>query len=204
MLFNRITIQPKKGKFIVNADKLVVGLTGMPGSGKSLVVDTARDLGYKIVTMGDVVREQTRLRGLEPTPQNVGKVMLELRAEGGNFAIAKKCIPKIEEQASDKVLVDGLRSQFEADIFKEHFQKFTVVAVHASPQIRFQRLSRRGRSDDPKMWSVFHERDMRELGVGLGTVISLSEKILVNDNSIEGFKVQVKENFARLEKKWLK
>jgi dephospho-CoA kinase len=188
----------------VNADKLVVGLTGMPGSGKSLVVDTARDLGYNIVTMGDVVREQTRLRGLEPTPQNVGKVMLELRAEGGNFTIAKKCIPKIEEQASDKVLVDGLRSQFEADIFKEHFQKFTVVAVHASPQIRFQRLSRRGRSDDPKIWDVFHERDMRELSVGLGTVIALSEKILVNDNSIEGFKVQVKENFARLEKKWLK
>ena len=188
----------------MNVDKLVVGLTGMPGAGKSLVVDTARDLGYAIVTMGDVVREQTRKRGLEPTPQNVGKVMLELRAEGGNFAIAKKCIPKIEEQASHKVLVDGLRSQFEADIFKEHFQNFTVVAVHASPEIRFQRLSRRGRSDDPKTWEVFYDRDMRELGVGLGTVIALSEKILVNDNNIEGFKVQMQENFARLEKKWLK
>ena len=188
----------------MNVDKLVVGLTGMPGAGKSLVVDTARDLGYAIVTMGDVVREQTRQRGLELTPQNVGKVMLELRAEGGNFAIAKKCIPKIEEQASHKILVDGLRSQFEADIFKEHFQKFTVVAVHASPEIRFQRLSRRGRSDDAKTWEIFHERDMRELGVGLGIVIALSEKILVNDNNIEGFKVQVQENFARLEKKWLK
>ena len=187
----------------MNVDKLVVGLTGMPGAGKSLVVGIARDLGYDIVAMGDVVREQTRLRGLEPTPQNVGKVMLELRAEGGNFVIAKKCIPKIEEQASRKVLVDGLRSQFEADIFKEHFQKFTVVAVHASPQIRFQRLSRRGRSDDPKIWEVFHERDMRELSVGLGTVIALSEKILVNDNSIDGFRVQVKENFVRWEKKWL-
>ena len=58
------------------ASKLVVGLGGMPGSGKSLVVETATELGYDIVTMGDVVREQTRLRGLEPTPQNVGKVML--------------------------------------------------------------------------------------------------------------------------------
>ena len=188
----------------MNVDKFVIGLTGMPGAGKSIVVDTARHLGYGIVTMGDVVREQTHQRGLEPTPQNVGKVMLELRAEGGNYAIAKKCIPKIEQQASHKVLVDGLRSQFEADIFKEHFQKFTVVAVHASPQIRFQRLSRRGRSDDPKMWEVFHERDMRELSVGLGTVIALSEKIIVNDNSIEEFKVQVKENFARMENKWLK
>jgi dephospho-CoA kinase len=188
----------------VNSDKLVVGLTGMPGSGKSLVVEAAKGLGYDIVAMGDVVREQTRLAGLEPTPQNVGKVMLQLRAEEGNYVIAKRCIPKIEEQKRRKVLVDGLRSQFEADIFSNHFTNFFVLSVHASPQTRFERLCRRGRSDDPKTWEVFHERDMRELGVGLGTAMALSEKILSNDCSIEVFKIQVKENLERIEKKWLK
>ncbi len=78
------------------ADKIVVGLAGMPGSGKSLVVDTARELGYAIVVMGDVIREETAKRGLELTPQNVGKVMLQLRADGGNTVVAQKCIPKIE------------------------------------------------------------------------------------------------------------
>ncbi|MGD6852276.1 MAG: AAA family ATPase [Candidatus Bathyarchaeia archaeon] len=188
----------------MNAGKLVVGLSGMPGSGKSLVVETAKAMGYDVVTMGDVVREQTRLRGLEPTPQNIGKVMLELRAEEGNFVIAKKCIPKIEEQTSNRVLVDGLRSLFEADIFREHFASFTLVSVHAPPQVRFERLKLRGRSDDPQTYDVFHERDKRELGVGLGNVIALSEKILVNDNSVEGFKALVKENFGRIEEKWLK
>ncbi len=188
----------------MNADKLVIGLTGMPGAGKSLVVEAAQALGYDVVVMGDVVREQTRLHGLEPTPQNIGKIMLQLRAEEGNYVIAKKCIPKIEEQTSRKVLVDGLRSQFEADIFKEHFTNFFVISVHASQQIRFERLCKRGRSDDPKTWQVFHERDIRELGVGLGTVIALSEKILTNDNSMEGFKIQVKDNLDRIEKKWLK
>ena len=43
----------------MNADKLVIGLAGMPGSGKSLVVDTARELGYDVVVMGDVVRQET-------------------------------------------------------------------------------------------------------------------------------------------------
>ncbi len=176
----------------------------MPGSGKSLVVETVKAMGYDIVTMGDVVREQTRLRGLEPTPQNIGKVMLELRAEEGNYVIAKKCIPKIEEQPSNRVLVDGLRSLFEADIFREHFVKFTLVSVHAPPQVRFERLRLRGRSDDPKNYAVFHERDSRELGVGLGNVIAMSEKVLVNDNSVEGFKALVKENFGSIEAKWLK
>ena len=188
----------------MNAGKLVVGLGGMPGAGKSLVVETVRELGYNIVVMGDVVREQTRLRGLEPTPQNVGKVMLELRAQEGNYVIAKKCVPKIKEQPSNRVLVDGLRSLFEADIFKEHFSTFTLVSVHAPPEIRFERLRLRGRSDDPPNYEVFHERDMREMSVGLGNVIAMSEKIIVNDNSIEGFKALVRDSFSRIEEKWLK
>jgi dephospho-CoA kinase len=176
----------------------------MPGSGKSIVVETAKEIGYDIVTMGDVIREQTRLKGLEPTPTNIGKVMLELRAQEGQYVIAKKCIPKIEGQKSDRVLIDGLRSLFEANIFKEHFATFTLVAVHAPPQVRFERLKVRGRSDDPPNYEVFLERDTREMGVGLGNVIAMSEKILVNDNSIEGFKAVVKENFSRIEEKWLK
>jgi dephospho-CoA kinase len=188
----------------VNADKLVIGLAGMPGSGKSVVVDTAREMGYAVVVMGDVVRQETLKLGLELTPQNVGKVMLQLREEGGNYVVAKKCIPKIEEQTSSKVLVDGLRSLYEADIFKEHFAKFSLVAVHASPETRFNRLSNRRRSDDPAEWKVFHERDMRELSVGLGNVIAMAQQMIVNDNSFEHVKAKVKESLMRIEEKWLK
>jgi dephospho-CoA kinase len=188
----------------MNADKLVVGLAGMPGSGKSLVVGTARELGYAVVVMGDVIREETVKRGLELTPQNVGKVMLQLRAESGNAVVAQKCIPKIEEQAGAKVLVDGLRSLYEVDAFKEHFAKFTVVAVHASPEKRFNRLFRRRRSDDPQGWEVFYERDMRELGVGLGNVVAMAEQLIVNDNSVEEVKVAIKEALGRIEAKWSK
>ena len=188
----------------MNADKLVIGLAGMPGSGKSIVVGTARELGYDVVVMGDVVRQETTKRGLELTPENVGKVMLELRAEGGNNVIAHKCIPKIVEQTSHKILVDGLRSLYEADIFKEHFAKFNLIAVHASPETRFSRLSNRRRSDDPAEWKVFNERDMRELSVGLGNVIAMAQQIIVNDDRIEQVKVKVRELFGKIEGKWLK
>lgn len=188
----------------MDANKLVVGLAGMPGSGKSLVVETARSLGYNVVAMGDVIREQTSLRGLEPTPQNIGKVMLELRAESGNYVIAQKCIPKIMEKKGNRILVDGLRSLHEAEIFKQRFESFKLVAVHAPPQLRFERLRIRGRSDDPPDWEVFYERDLRELGVGLGNVIAMAEKILINDDSVEGFKELIEENFERIERAWLK
>jgi len=76
--------------------------------------------------------------------------------------------------------------------------------VHAPPKVRFSRLVRRARSDDPSTWEVFHERDMRELGVGLGNVIALAEKILVNDGTIEEFKVKVKNILLSVESEWLK
>ena len=188
----------------MNAGKIVIGLAGMPGAGKSLVVETAHELGYAIVVMGDVIRQETLKRGLELTPQNVGKVMLQLREEGGNYVIAQKCIPKIEEQTSTKVLVDGLRSLYEADAFKAHFAQFNLVAVHASPETRFNRLFNRRRSDDPDGWEVFHDRDMRELSVGLGNVIAMAEQVIVNDNSVERVKAKVKETLQRIEEKWMK
>jgi dephospho-CoA kinase len=183
----------------MNSDKLVVGLAGMPGSGKSLVVDTARAKGYAVVVMGDVVREETKKRGLELNPLNIGKVMLDLRKKGGNSIVANKCIPKIERQESQKVIVDGIRSLKEVDAFKMHFPKFTLLAVLGSPETRFKRLYRRRRSDDPDGWELFRERDMRELAVGLGSAIAMAEHFVINEDSRDIAKASVRKIIRRIE-----
>jgi dephospho-CoA kinase len=188
----------------LNTDKLVIGLTGMPGSGKSLVVKAAQEQGYGIVTMGDVIREETAKRGLEPTPSNVGKVMLELRKINGDGVVAEKCIPKIGEKPEQKIIIDGLRSYLEAEAFKKHLTNFVLVTVHSSPTMRFARLSSRGRSDDPKTLEVFHERDIRELGVGIGYAIALAEYVIINDGTKESLMPKVAEVLRRAEEKWVK
>jgi dephospho-CoA kinase len=185
----------------MNADKIVIGLAGMPGSGKSLVVKTAQQDGYAVVVMGNVIREETQKRGLKPTPKNVGKVMLELREKDGNSIIADKCIPKIEQQKNRKVIIDGLRSPSEVDAFKAHFSKFSLIAVHASPVTRFKRLYRRRRSDDPDGWELFHEREMRELSVGLGNAIAMAEHLIINENERADVKIKVKETLRMIEEK---
>lgn len=188
----------------MNADKLVVGLVGMPGSGKSLVVDAAQQEGYAVVVMGDVIREETQKRGLELNPTNIGNVMLGLRKTGGDSVIAEKCIPKIVQQVSSKVIVDGLRSLDEADAFKANFAKFSLMAVHASPETRFNRLYRRGRSDDPDGWELFHNRDARELSVGLGDAIAMAEYVILNEKNRDLTRAMVREALRRVEGKWMK
>ena len=185
----------------MKVNKLVVGLVGMPGSGKSVVVETAQKVGYEVIVMGDVIREETRKRGLALNPKNIGAVMLDLRKKSGKGVIAEKCVPRIERTESCKVIVDGLRSLHEADVFKQRFPSFTLIAVHASPETRFSRLNRRGRSDDPDGWEIFRERDMRELSVGLGNGIAMAEFMIINEDDKNATQVVVVDVLARVEEK---
>jgi dephospho-CoA kinase len=186
------------------SDKLIIGLAGMPGSGKSLVVTVAKQCGYHVVVMGDVVREETKRRNLTPSPENLGKIMLELRQKEGNNVMAKRCMLKIEEAREHKVVVDGIRSLNEVEEFKKHFSKFTLIAIHSSPEMRFKRVYRRQRSDDPKNWQIFHERDMRELSVGLGNAISMAEHLIVNEEEREIVKEKIRRVLRKVEQKWTK
>jgi dephospho-CoA kinase len=185
-------------------DKLVICLAGMPGSGKSIIVKVAKECGYDIVVMGDVIREEAERRHLEPNPENLGKIMLELRRSEGKAVIAKRCIPKIQKTAKSRVVVDGIRSLSEVEELRQSFPKFSFIAVHSSPETRFKRVYRRRRSDDPETWEVFHERDMRELNVGLGNAISMAEYVIVNEGELEALKEKVREILKRVEEKWMR
>jgi len=63
--------------------KLIVCLTGMPGSGKSTVVSALKAKGIETLNLGDGVRAEAKRRNLEPTGDNLGKLMLELREKNG-------------------------------------------------------------------------------------------------------------------------
>ena len=185
-------------------EKLVIGVAGMPGSGKSIVLNVALQSNYEAVIMGDEVREEAKRRNLPPTPENIGKIMLEMRRTEGEAVIAKRCAPKIEKSARRKIIVDGIRSLSEVEEFKKHFKSFTLVAIHSSPETRFKRLYSRQRSDDPRDAEIFLERDMRELSVGLGNAIAMAEHILVNEGEIKPAKAKIREILGKIEAKWIK
>lgn len=175
-------------------EKIVVGVAGMPGAGKATVKEMVQKMGYSMVVMGDEIREETKRRKLKPTPGNIGMVMLKLREKEGPCVVAKRCIPKIEKAKGKVVIVDGIRSPDEVKEFKKSFPNFTLIAIHSSPKTRYQRLFQRKRSDDPKDWKNFMERDLRELNVGLGKAIATADCMIVN----EGTKAQLKRRIREV------
>ncbi|MEE1151043.1 MAG: nucleoside monophosphate kinase [Methanobrevibacter sp.] len=170
----------------------VMGISGMPGSGKSIVSDLAAEKGAIIVSMGDIVREEAKKRGesSKETAQN-------LRAEHGPYIVSELTIKKIKKLQDDGVenliIVEGIRSHHEVEMFKENFENFIILSVFTNPKIRFERLKLRMREDDSQEYSEFERRDKNELGFGIGTVIALSDKLIINESDLESFQDEINE-----------
>ena len=151
----------------------------MPGAGKSTIAEGLKLKGYEIINMGNAVREEAKRRNLESTRDNLGKLMLELREKNGPGAIAKLVKSKIESSEANTILIDGVRSNDEIQVLRK-FGTVKLLAVHASTDIRFNFLQKRGRSDDPQTIEHFEERDNRELSVGISNSIALSDYAISN------------------------
>ncbi|WP_286242053.1 AAA family ATPase [Methanobacterium ferruginis] len=170
----------------------VIGVTGMPGSGKSIVSRVAEKMGMKVVRMGDIIRDEAQRRNEDP-----GKVAVELRQEHGEFVVAERCVDIIKnsssndnlhEDKSQLFLIEGIRSPWEVEIFKKNFPNFIVIAVHSAPKTRFLRLKKRMRSDDSGELEEALKRDKRELKFGIGEVIACSDFMIVNEGGISKLK----------------
>lgn len=171
----------------------VIGTVGLPGSGKGEFAATASDLGVPVVTMGDVIREECRRRGLDPASDH-GEVAQALREEDGPLAVAERSIPIIRAALDDNdtVLVDGLRSGDELDRFREAFgDDFTLVAVEAPFEARVERIEARGRDDTAA--ETLRDRDERELGFGMGEAIARADVRIENTGTLEAFRERVAE-----------
>lgn len=159
---------------------LIVAITGMPGAGKSTAAKALEAHGFKRIVMGDVIREETQRRGLEPDERNTGKVMLELREKYGPGAVAEICLKSLKAMKESAVIVDGIRSYSEVEVFAREGE-VKLLAIHASRDRRFKLLTERGRSDAPTSRASFEERDERELSIGVGNAVALANESLSNE-----------------------
>ena len=79
------------------------------------------------------------------------------------------------------------------DFAKENFDDFIILSIFANPAIRFKRLQQRNREDDSENYEDFLKRDQMELDFGIGTVISLSDKIIINEKDLESYEKEINE-----------
>lgn len=176
---------------------LFILLTGMPGSGKSIFLEVVRnEFKIPVYTMGDIVREVVVEKYGSVSTMNMLITAIELRNEYGSDYIARKTYERVDKK-SEVVIIDGVRSLNEIYFFREKGEVI-IVAIHASPTTRFNRLLNRNRPGDPKSWEEFKYRDNIELSLGIGNVIALADFIIVNESTVEDFRVIIRETLVKI------
>jgi dephospho-CoA kinase len=170
----------------MSEDILIVALTGMPGAGKTTVANHLAQKGIPLLIMGDVVREAAQNDGLEPTSDNLSKLMLRLREKNGPEAIAFLVANKIKNMKHENkefgvVIVDGVRSMAEIQVLRS-VGKVKLLAIHGSTLTRYSHIRDRARSDVPSNIGEFDKRDKVEMGVGISDAIALADETISNND----------------------
>ena len=170
----------------MSEDILIVALTGMPGAGKTTVANYLAQKGIPLLIMGDVVREAAQNDGLEPTSDNLSKLMLRLREKNGPEAIAYLVANKIKTMKRENkefgvVLVDGVRSMAEIHVLRS-VGNVKLLAIHGSTLTRYSHIRERARSDVPSNIGEFDKRDKVEMGVGISDAIALADETISNND----------------------
>ena len=170
----------------MSEDILIVALTGMPGAGKTTVANYLAQNGIPLLIMGDVVREAAQNDGLEPTSDNLSKLMLRLREKNGPEAIAFLVANKIKKMKDENnefgvVMVDGVRSMAEIQVLRS-VGKVKLLAIHGSTLTRYSHIRDRARSDVPSNIGEFDKRDKVEMGVGISDAIALADETISNND----------------------
>lgn len=174
--------------------KLVIGLTGMIGAGKSAVSDhLIQKYNFFYISSGDVVRDELKTLGLEINRINAQSLAKQKVEEYGKDYWVNKILDAINNSNSDYAIFDGIRYWVDYSKSKELFgDDFILIQVDAPKQERFQRMKLRNRPGDPQTILDFEKQQKKELDIfDLTKIFENKDFFIDNSGSMIALKKKV-------------
>lgn len=180
----------------------IVAVLGMPGSGKSEAIEhLVKQYGWPKIYFAQPTFDEMERRGLERNQANERLVREDLRNLHGEDFYAREAVKKVEMFSDAKViLLESFYSAPEYRVFRDHFKgDFLMIAIHARPSIRHDRLL--VRPERPLTLQESEERDWAQLNrLTQGTPIALADFMIVNEGTLAEMQSVLDVVVARIEK----
>lgn len=177
----------------------VVAIVGMAGTGKTEVARLFEKDGFARIRFGDITDEEVRKQGLKLNEENERYTRESLRKRYGMAAYAMLNLSRIDLALKQTpVVIDGLYSWEEYTFLQNYYRdRFCVVAVWASPQTRYTRLSTRG--ERPLTEDEAAGRDRAEVGgINKSGPIAMANFTILNESTLKELKREVKKVISAL------
>jgi dCMP deaminase len=168
---------------------MILGVAGLNGAGKGELVRFLETRSFYALSLSDVIREELRGRGLEPTRDRMIETGRAMRAAEGPGALAEHLV---RELAPDRnYVIDSVRHPAEVEVLRAQPRGFKLLWVDADAALRLERIRARGRGGDPATLDELRAFEGRELGSSdpaaqqLLAVRELADVTLSNDGSLD-------------------
>jgi len=163
------------------ARPIILGITGMPASGKSTCAKyIAKKEGVHHIMLSDFIWSWLEKQGIKKTSVTGAMYGLYLHTIYESTPILKWVKKKIKKcVGADVILIDTVRTPAVYEYFRKKYKKrFALVAVVAGPEIRKAREIKRARFGQHITEKGVKMRDAEELKVGVGSVVSLADEYI--------------------------
>lgn len=183
--------------------KIIIGVTGTKAAGKDEFVKTLEGYGFVPFSLADIVREETKGRGLPSTTQNLQDIGNELRRLKGNGVLAETTVKKISRlKEASQVVINSIRNPAEVELFQRRFgNNFFLIGIDADEEIRRKRYLKREGAKEEEFEEV-NRRDLREkesYGQQVTECLGRAQKIIYNNGSLEELREKIKELLCRFD-----
>jgi len=172
---------------------MIIGIVGRIAAGKETLTSFLRNKGFIYFETSKILAEELTKRGLEITRWNMQNLGDEWRAELGYGAVMQKLLEKTE--SGKDYIFDSLRNAKEAEFLRQNVKDFVLIAVDAEQKVRFERVLKRNKGSDPKIWEEFLVVDNRDFfdennpfGQQVGKCMELADFKINNTDINDSFK----------------
>ena len=165
--------------------KLVIGLVGRVGSGKTAVSKYLQDkYGGKEHRFSQIlmdILDGLKLPHERVHLQNLGNI---LRVRLGEDVIVNAFKQDLEKESSDVLIVDGIRYENEVKMLKE--KDGILLFVTASPEVRYERAVKRGEKGEATItFEQFLENERAETEKPIEKIKDSADYIIDNSGTLE-------------------
>jgi dephospho-CoA kinase len=165
----------------------LIGLTGTNAAGKGEAAAFFQHHGFDYLSLSDVIRDELKRKGLDFDRDNLIRAGNALRQEFGPDVLARRIMEKV---TGDSV-IDSIRNPNEIEFLRRQ-DDFTLLAIDAPLDLRYERARRRGRNESALNLEEFRAKEAEEktddpAGQQLTRVIRMADHIIVNDSTLQEF-----------------
>lgn len=176
-----------------------IGLTGTNASGKTSVVTYLIAKGFQYFSLSDVIRDELTNRKLEHSRDNLRIVGNELRQTYGAAILAEKICQQISSQ---NVVIDSIRNISEIVMLRK-LEDFTLIAVDAPLEIRYNRAKSRGRLENAHNIIKFRELEEKEKSrdkssQNIDQCMQQADYFIYNDGTVEDLYHKIDEIIEKI------